>query len=93
MSENGKSAEWVKWIVGIVLAAAMSIGGYSINQSIANESRITALEIEFKQVRTEVTNLWTKYNAAVDNRQEFITRLITLELKLEQIEKDLENLK
>jgi hypothetical protein len=92
MAENGKS-DWLRWALGIAFALLSSIAGYNINQSIENESRVKALEIEFLQARTELTDLWEKYNLALDGKEDFTSRLILLEYKIERIDDHLKEMK
>ena len=80
MTENGNK-EALKWIGGVLITIAISVGGYSINLNMQNEARITKMETEMAQMRSEIDDIWTKYNMAVEEKEKVHVRLTLIEAK------------
>ncbi len=93
MTEHTKISDTFKWIAGVLITVIMAVTSYSINKNLDNEARISVIETQLSQVRSEVKNIWKMINENTRNKEPYIERLIILEQNQKVIEKHLEELK
>ncbi len=93
MTEHTKISDAFKWIAGVLITVIMAVTSYSINKNLENEARISVVETQLSQVRSEVKNIWKMINENIRNKEPYIERLIILEQNQKTIEKHLEELK
>ena len=93
MAPETNGNKWLIPAMSMIVGLVISVGGYNINLNLQNEARITKIETEAKQIRTEMNDVWSKYNSGLEQKETYHITIVLLNARLEVIEREIQNLK